>query len=387
VKLRVESMVHGGESIARHEGRVVFLRGAAPGDLVEAEIFEESKNFARAQTLRVLERGAARVDAPCGIVEQCGGCPIQQVSYAAQLEAKESLLRDALDGFEYEQRPIVPSPQPFHYRRRAKLHRAPHGKWGFAQNRSNAIQPVEQCLLFEPLLQRLSESVGELPGATDISILAGTKSGALAVTGEVSRKRLEALPRIFRGVVQGNLILGDPVIADPPLANGARLRHRPDTFAQANRSMVPALQAEVARALSGAETILELFCGSGTLTLPLLSRERKITAIESAGPSLALLRRSADEVGLPIKLLAGDAAKLIPPEPQEAILLDPPRTGAASVMPRLNASKIVYVSCDAPTLGRDARLLQQRGYRLRQATPLDLFPQTAHFETVAVFER
>ena len=142
------------------------------------------------------------------------------------------------------------------------------------------------------------------------------------------------------------------------------------------------------QALGSAERILELFCGSGTLTLPLLGA-RTVTAVENAGPSLALLRKSADEAGLKVRLIEGDSAEIARSYTDlvDAVLLDPPRIGAAEVMPFLNAPRIVYVSCDAPTLARDAKLLAARGYRLTKAVPLDLFPQTAHFEVVATFAR
>jgi len=171
-----------------------------------------------------------------------------------------------------------------------------------------------------------------------------------------------------------------------------RLRARPDTFAQANRAMVPLLQREAAQAVGDSPRVLELFCGSGTLTLPLLGPGRQMTAVESAGPALALLRKSADEAGLAVKLIAGDAAEVARSygDQVDAVLLDPPRTGAAEVvrsLAGLRPPRIVYVSCDAPTLARDGKLLAQSGYRLLRAVPLDLFPQTAHFEVVATFER
>ena len=406
VNLKAEALVHGGETLARHEGRVVFLRGAAPGDLVEAELTGEGR-FERTRALRVLERGGTRVDAPCPIVDRCGGCPLQQISYPAQLAAKQELTADALDrigGFRrgsYELAPIVPSPSPFHYRRRARMHRGSGGQWGFAQAGESAIEPVAECLLFEPLLQELADVArsSDLPGVTDLGLLAGGTKGAidLGVEGAVTpglRKRAENLleNRIVRGVTLAGVALGDPVIADPPLSNGARLRARPDTFAQANRAMVPRLQRETAQALADPERVLELFCGSGTLTLPLLGGGRTVTAVENAGPALGLLRRSADEAGLPVQLIAGDAAAVTRAftAPIEAVLLDPPRSGAAEAVRALvdlRPPRVVYVSCDAPTLARDGKLLASAGYRLLRAVPLDLFPQTAHFEVVATFLR
>jgi 23S rRNA (uracil1939-C5)-methyltransferase len=397
VKLRAESLVHGGDTIAKLEGRVVFLKGAAPGDLVEAEVTSDDGRFLRARTLNVLEAGPARVEAPCEFVPVCGGCPVQQVAYAGQLQAKAMLTADALErigGFargSFELKPIVASPNQFNYRRRARMHRAGRGKWGFAQAGTARVEPIARCLLFEPLVQELADLLGDLPGITDVAILAGEKQGALDLHGEGAKKHAQRLVehRRVRGVTFEGASLGDPIIADAPLANGARLRARADTFAQANRSMVPLLQAEVLRLLQGRHNLLELFCGSGTLTLPLLG-QRTVTAVESAGPSLALLRKSADEAGLAVKLVAGDAARVARglDGTFDAALIDPPRTGAAEAVSALAAKRIpaiIYVSCDAPTLARDGKLLARQGYKLVEATPMDLFPQTAHFEVVALF--
>jgi 23S rRNA (uracil1939-C5)-methyltransferase len=159
--------------------------------------------------------------------------------------------------------------------------------------------------------------------------------------------------------------------------------------------MVPALRGAALDALgdAGSGRVLELFCGTGTLTLPLLARARSVTGVESSAPALQLLRRSADEVPAfsgKLRLVAGDAARIARDSHGfDAALIDPPRTGAAEALRALAAARIpviAYVSCDAPTLARDAKLLAAAGYRLRWAQPLDLFPQTAHFEVVARFE-
>src|SRR5204863_8724522 len=139
---------------------VVFLSGAAPGDRVEAELTGEGR-FERARALRVIERGGSRVDPPCPIVERCGGCPLQQVAFEVQLAAKQELTADALErigGFvrgSYELSAIVPSPNALRYRRRARLHRAPGAGWGFARHGSAVVEHIDECLLFEPLLQEL----------------------------------------------------------------------------------------------------------------------------------------------------------------------------------------------------------------------------------------
>jgi len=131
-----------------------------------------------------VERGWARVDPPCAIVDRCGGCPVQHVAYPSQLAAKQELTADALErigGFpraSYELAPIVPSPLQLRYRRRARLHRAAGRSWGFAQRGLDRIEPVDECLLFEPRLQQLANVVraaGELPGVTDLGLLVGSR--------------------------------------------------------------------------------------------------------------------------------------------------------------------------------------------------------------------
>ncbi len=463
VELTAESLAHGGESIAHLDGQVVFLRGAAPGDRVLARLpqtqersqseagrgsdaiaaVRASKQFLRARTLKVLAAGPQRTQPPCPHVERCGGCPLQHVTSEAQLAGKQALAVDALariGGIADAARlvePIVASPEAFGYRKRARMHRAANGSWGFAGHEvapgaRSPIVSVDRCLLFEPALQELADAVrpvlAELAIAevTDLGLLVDNRGrGAIDLRCEAApsaraRQRAEQLLRRVRGLRGITLgpssaptLLGEPLLADAPVqvSQGTpfRLRARPDLFAQANRGATALLQAVVLEFFGEAVRgrVLELFCGAGTLTLPLLAAgAHAVIGVESAGPSLGLLRKSAEEANLAgplpersqarLQLVAGDAATVTASLHEsergrlDAVLLDPPRTGAAAVIraaTALHAPRIVYVSCDAPTLARDARLLEQSGYRLARARPIDLFPQTAHFETVALFER
>ncbi len=432
VELRIESLVHGGEGLARSLGRVVFVPGAAPGDLVEAELREaDGGRFTRANLLRVLAPGPVRVPAPCPIVDRCGGCPVQHVGSVAQQECKRALVEDALfriGGFSkdsYELAPLVPSPAAFRYRRRARMHRAASGQWGFAGRASSGVVPVSECLLLEPALQALFDQVraaavelGGLPDVADLGLdVADTGAASLDLrtvkppTAALRKRALALLGKVLqlRGATLGPEgapeLLGEPAIADAPGPAGlstARFRTRADLFAQANRAATPLLIGAALEALGPAAEgrVLELFCGSGTLTLPLLSRARSVLGVEFAAASLALLRKSAAEAGLDgpgkIRLIAGDSAKVTQglaaseAGTLDAVLLDPPRTGAASALralAALRAPRLVYVSCDAPTFARDAKELVKSGYRLSRVVPFDLFPQTAHLELVATFLR
>jgi len=405
-QLRIESLVHGGEGLARHDGRVIFVRGGAPGDLIEADVQGKGR-FEHARALRVVEPGSARVQAPCPIVAECGGCPLQHVEYAAQLAAKSALTVDALErigGFApgtYDLMPIVESPRQLRYRRRARLHRGPRGTWGFKGEQG--VVPVDDCLLFEEPLQRLADALRgrDLPGVSDLGLdTSAAGDGALDLRIAVAptrslRKRAEELLAVVQGITIGSVVLGNPVLIDDH--EGFRLRSRPDVFSQANRSMVPALQEAALAALGAAAAgrVLELFCGTGTLTLPLLARAQSVAGVESSALALQLLRRSADEMPAhsgKLRLAAGDAAQVVGglEGSFDAALLDPPRTGSAEAVVALaerDIPRIAYVSCDAPTLARDAKLLADRGYSLASVRPLDLFPQTAHFEVAAAFIR
>jgi len=293
--------------------------------VVEAEISGEGR-FEHARAIRVVEQGNAHVTAPCPIVDRCGGCPVQQVDYGAQLAAKSALAADALErigGFapgSYQLLPISPSPRQFRYRRRARLHRGKRGAWGFKGD--EGVVPVDECLLFEEPLQKLADALRQedLPGVIDLGLDTGASGkGAVdlrtaAAPSPALRKRARELAAgLVKGATLGSEVAGDPVLIDD--YPGFRLRSRPDVFSQANRSMVPALQEAALAALGEAVSgrVLELFCGCGTLTLPLLLRAQSVVGVESAGPSLQLLRRSADEMAgasSKLRLVAGDAAEV-----------------------------------------------------------------------------
>ncbi len=269
--------------------------------MVEAELTGEGR-FEHARALRIVERGRARVDAPCPIVHRCGGCPLQQVSYQAQLAAKQELTADALErigGFtrgSYELAAIVPSPKQFHYRRRARMHRA-GSKWGFAGPEGAA--EVDACLLFEPRLQELADAVRaiDLPGATDLGLLVGESKGAVDLRGGVRRaEKLLSLP-LVKGVTfeePGHACSSSRASAAPGHA-GVALRaptRRPRSHSRPSRStsrqetrqekarldcspMVPALGSGPSTAWSGR-------CPSGA------PPRRRLSARPPPGPSRRL---------------------------------------------------------------------------------------------------
>lgn len=425
--LTVESLAAGGDGVGRVGGRVVFVEGAAPGDVLEVELFEERERSARARVVRRLSDSAARVDPGCPHAATCGGCHWLHVSQSAQAEAKERLFWDALERIggipraALQSRPLVASPSELRYRRRARLHLA-SGRLGYRARSSHALVEPTECRLLEPRLEaallRLQETLareGPVARCTDISIACdATRVTAAFHVDEILPAGAARAERIAqRAGLDGAVIapaspqagparaLGDPLLSEEaPFAAPAKVYGRADLFAQANRGANDRLVALALEGLapegSGPSRVLELYCGAGNFTFGLARRVAQVTAVESSCEALDLARRSAREAGLSsIRFVLGEAlavASALAREGQrfDALLLDPPRAGARGVgraAAALGARRVVYVSCDPATLARDARELGAAGYRCVWGAPVDMFPQTCHVEGVLVLER
>ncbi len=302
------------------------------------------------------------------------------------------------------------SPLTLYYRRRARFHPAGGGTLGFAAAEGAAVSAVsiDACLLVEPAVQvafeRVREAAGRIPRLASIGIdvdEAGHFSIDARTVGSPTPSalaRAEALLKLgAQGIAVGEeristaRVFGDPILRD---ASGVLVR--PDCFAQANRRATPLVVERALAALGpiAGRTVLELFAGAGTFTLPLLDRGAQVTAVESWVTSLNLLRAASEKRKQTVRLLAADSlatarALAASNDRFDAVLLDPPRGGARSIAAPLSklTDRVVYVSCDPATLARDARELIAQGFRLEEATPIDLFPMTFHVEVVALFVR
>ena len=404
----------------------------APGDRVVAEV-PGGEGPAHGALVELLEPGRARVEAPCAHfgpapAARCGGCEWLHVAYEAQLAAKERAFQETLrrigrlEPGSYRAPPIVPSPSPWRYRARAKLHldRAA-GKLAFFRRRSHEPVPLQTCHLLEPGLDALREAAGPALAASRLdprevalewSASAGPRGGLPPPRGAdlgrphpgrgaPRRAALAGGPGAGRGG-RAALAPGRPRAPPgaPPGAPGAGLqRSRPDVFLQANRGANARL-VEVALDLLApeGEHVLELHCGAGNFTAPLAARARSVHAVEVQGPALDLARADASQAPGParVRFFAGDALALArafarergPEAPRfGAALLDPPREGArgaAAALRALGVPRFVYVSCDPATLARDLRAAVEAGYRVAAAQAVDLFPQTHHVEGVAL---
>ena len=379
-ELTIDSLAAGGEGVGRDAtGRVVFVPFAAPGDRLRVRMVEERERFARAEIEAIVASGAARVDPPCAVFGDCGGCAWQHVAYPAQLDAKRAILADALariGGIDAGAIEMVASPQPYAYRSRARL-LAQGGRVGFRRRRSHEPCPIARCPLLVP---PLDAALGALAARADLAD--GEWELALGSDGAARTASL-ATPQDTAPIALTVL--------------GERVEISPGGFAQANALLLETLARHVVEAAGTGEEALELFAGAGFFTLALARRFARLTAVESDPRAVADLARNLRAASLrhvrvveakSEVVLADAAAQRVKPE---VIVLDPPRGGvgprAGRDLARIQARRVVHVSCDPATLARDLPELVQRGFVVTRVTGFDLFPQTPHVEAVAVLDR
>jgi 23S rRNA (uracil1939-C5)-methyltransferase len=414
IVLQVTSMAYGGEGVGRWEGKAVFVPYAMPGDEVTAEIVEDRGRYARARLVQITAPSAERVTPPSPHFgpDSCGGCNWQQVSYGAQLAFKAGIVRDQLTRLGRLADPLVRAPlgmdDPWGYRNHLQLVVQAGWQLGYQAAGSHRTVVVTQCPIAHPLVA----SMVSVPVAGEAWRLPSGLGGAWVRraaprAGVNTGQRLLVLetynqPPHVRGVWPFAVAAeaGTRVVSLAGRAHleerlgGRVFRYSPRSFFQVNTTQAERLVDLVARYVNpqGDETLLDCFCGVGVFGLLLASRVRRVIGVEESGSAIADARINAKGVAN-VTFLHGQAQSVLPSlgEPVHAVVLDPPREGCDPAMLKalvgLMPRRIAYVSCDPSTLARDVARLGEAGYALREATPVDMFPQTYHVETVCLLER
>jgi 23S rRNA (uracil1939-C5)-methyltransferase len=428
-------MAPGGDAVGRRDdGLVVFVPGGAPGDRALVALPPPKKGHARGRLLRVLKPGEARVQPACPLAnpEHCGGCPLMAVSRPAQLQAKEDWVRRALRpeklGHAVQILPILDAAPALGYRLRARLV-VRNGQLGFAGARSHRGVRIDTCAVLVPALDRvlfsgpkscarLAPLLGE--GATVRGLVSDSGEVQLAVElsagaqGRAARAALQELVQ-SREIVGVHYKhgphdewLGEPLLKLDEKGEGGGFFATAAGFAQPSRAGHTLLPRLVAEALPTAEPmgrglrVLELYSGSGNLTRALCNQKNvgqnnveSIHCIEGDVQAAARAQRLFRNIAAPAVTIEARPVEtallsLVQKGARfDAIVLDPPRTGAREALGaivRLGARRIVYVSCDPMTLGRDLAELSGHGYRTLSVQPIDLVPHAAHVECVAIVE-
>lgn len=413
IELEVTSLAYEGVAVARHEGRVVFVDGGAPGDRVLAEIVRQRKSLSEARVVQVIRPGPSRVHAPCPVAPRCGGCDWQHVEYGAQLVAKRRIVIDALERNAKIRvaavDDVAPSPAAFGYRNRIRLH-VEDRHLCYYERRSHRAVAITDCLIAEErirtalarvtaLVATLATTVreveiasrGELAGVVVSMQCTGRLHGAdvRRVLGEIAQPKGPIAgvtmfgPRWHRvwGDMRRRFDAGPPTVPIDLIDTA---------FGQVNTAANRVLVQRVLEiaALRGVECVWDLYAGAGNLSLPLARNAAEVIAVEREVAAVAAGRAGATEHG--IKNVSFHAmsvddhlarATAVP----DLIVLNPPRAGVgehAEPIAKRRAPRLVYVSCNPPTLARDAAVFVTHGYRLARASPIDLFPQTCRVETV-----
>jgi 23S rRNA (uracil1939-C5)-methyltransferase len=379
MRVTIEKLVYGGAGLARTESGVVFVPRTAPGDVVEVALVDRKKDYATARVVELLEPSPDRQTPACPNYEAAGCCHWQHIRYSRQLEIKESIVRETLHRtgkLDWNTPiPIIHGPEN-HYRLRASFH-VGNGRLGFVEERSHRIVPIPSC---SALCLELNQFIPEANEAL--------KSPRLAGTREV------------------HAVCGPPVIASfdrERFGEGpARVRVRdfefdlhPEAFFQSNRFLLAQFLDEVLHSATGARRILDLFCGSGFFTIPLSRQSDEVLGVEYSRTAVKQARLNAGLNKVKnVRFFEGAVDEVLKQSQDvrpDLILMNPPRTGAGTdvvdLAARLDAARVIYVSCNPATFGREAATLIARGYRLEGLTLVDQFPNTFHIELLANFSR
>jgi 23S rRNA (uracil1939-C5)-methyltransferase len=392
VQLVAGNVAAGGAAVARQDdGRVVLVDGALPGETVEVLITEERSNYARGTTVAVIDGSDDRVEPPCPNVERgCGGCGWLHVSAAAQRQLKLALVREALVRLGGIGQPRVEPAPPLGtsgYRTTVRLAVGPEGP-GFRRHRAHDIVAIDSCLVAHPLLAELLAGTGA-PGrfgsALQVTLRCGARTGErMAVLGPTAAG--SQLPSSVLTVGDDELDRGRRAWLFEEVA-GARLRVSARSFFQASPDGAEALVGAVTHALIGAPpgALVDAYGGVGLFGAT-VGQDRQVTVLERSASSAADAR-----VNLPqAKVVRADVARWRP-TPAAVVVADPPQAGlgrpGVAVLAATGAARLVLVSCDAASLGRDAALLSSSGYSLGQTVVVDMFPGTPHVEAVSLFAR
>ena len=434
----VEGYSSEGYGVVRVDGAVVFVPRAVRGERVDLRIVRVMKTHALGELVRVHAPSPERAVPDCPYYGKCGGCDFRHLSYGEELWAKRRRVQDALariGGSDVRVEEILGAKNPEHYRNKCQYPVGPHGEIGFFRARSHQVVPVERCLLQPEVCDRTARAVGswmrryKIPAYDEaagrglirhIYVRTNCRGESLCCVVANGRKLpreaelaalvLAAAPKTL-GVVlnvntkRGNVILGDQYrtlwgqdfLMDTLC--GLEFRLSVPSFYQVNREQAEVLYGKALEfaALTGGETALDLYCGAGTITLCLAGRAGRAIGAEIVPAAVRDAEANAARNGVKnAEFFCGDAADTAAMlEAQglrpDVITVDPPRKGLAPEViasaAAMGPDRIVYVSCDPGTLGRDIKRFSELGYRAVRAAAADMFPGTRHVESICLLTR
>ncbi|HER23522.1 MAG TPA: 23S rRNA (uracil(1939)-C(5))-methyltransferase RlmD [Candidatus Atribacteria bacterium] len=438
----INSYSHQGEGVGRIDNFAIFVPKIILGERVRVRITDVKKNFARGKLIQVISSSPDRINPPCPVYHLCGGCQLQHIAYEKQLEMKKEIVENALNRIgnqNIKTLPIIGMKDPWRYRNKGYFHLArENGKirLGFYKSKSHALVPACQCCLFSEAINRLIKYLGEQLTQQDMSIYdcktdQGNLRGIILKesknTGEImvifitkeeklkiDETFLDNLIKTFSQTVSvyQNINKSSKIL---PLGKGFKLlrgktsiedtigsfkfKISPASFFQVNVSQAQVLYEKILEYanLCGEETVIDSYCGTGTISIYLAGKAKRVYGLELEKGAVRDSRENCKLNNLSnLKFFTGEAEKWLcrwikNREEVQIMVIDPPRTGCSREMLRdiikTKPEKILYVSCNLPTLARDIKYLAQSGYKLEKVQPVDMFPQTRHIECITYLRR
>lgn len=427
----VESLDQEGRGIAHAEGKVIFIEGALPGESVTYASYRKKPSFEQAQVGQILKQSFMRVTPKCAHFGVCGGCSMQHLEFRAQVSAKQRVLEDNLERIGKVKPEIVLPPiygQPWGYRERARLsvrHVLKKGKTlvGFHEKRSSFVADMQHCEILPPkiagllpLLAQLIEGLSIRDRLPQIEVAVGEQVDVLVLrilqplspSDETAIRKFADTHRVqfwlqSKGpeTVTPFYPLNLPSLTYTLPEYGIEMPFAPTEFTQVNSALNRVMVHRAIRLLAPqpGERVADFFCGLGNFTLPIARSGAQVLGVEG---SAALVRRAGQNAAYnclagktefrAMNLFEMDESALAGLGSFSRWLVDPPRDGAIELMksitPEIAPQRIVYVSCNPATLARDAEVLVHvKGYALKAAGVMNMFPQTSHVESIAVFDK
>ena len=440
IEIEITDMSAEGSGIGRYDGMAVFVPCTAVGDRVRALVLKVKKTYAFGKLLAVISPSPDRIENDCLSFNRCGGCVYRHISYTSECRIKSGKVYEAvkrIGGVDLKPQEIIGSDTPDRYRNKAQYPVAQDGTLGFYAFHSHRIIPCGECALqpeifgkitaavtgwirergvsvyneethkglLRHIYLRLAEKTGEIMA---VAVINGESlpfsddfvERLLSVCGENLKSVQLNINREKTNVILGNkckLLYGEEYITD--ILCGVKVRLSPLSFYQVNRATAENLYAKAAEyAEPDGKTVLDLYCGAGTIGLSMAHKAKRIIGAEIVPEAIEDAKYNARLNGIEnaefICADAAKAAKLLNEKDlkPDVIILDPPRKGCSpelidTVAKDFHPERVVYVSCDPATLARDIKLFSEKGYTLKEYTPVDMFPRTAHVETVALLSQ
>lgn len=435
IKLHIDSVSSEGSGVGRFDRQAVFVSGAAVGDELSVHIIKAKKTYAVGIIKEILKPSKDRISVDCPYFKQCGGCVYRHISYDAEKRIKTQKVKDAFLRLAHIDVPIreIITANTDRYRNKAEypVGRALNGvNIGFYANRSHRIVDAEDCLLQPAEFAEIVEIIRKWIFDNHISVwneetsegllrhiyirkgfLSGEIMVCLVINGENIPKAEELVSAVSKisgvksivlniNTKNSNVILGETVkvlwgsekISDTLCS--VEIELSPLSFYQVNHDGAELLYKKAAEyaCLSGKETVIDLYCGAGTIGLSMAHKAKKVIGVEIIPEAIEDAKKNAKRNGIRncefYCMDAGEAVKMLRDKhiQPDVILLDPPRKGCSkevlSYVAEMNPERIVYISCDVSTQSRDCAVLKELGYITKEVTPVDMFPRTAHVETV-----